>query len=594
MAKSAPKHFFSKLATIQMPRSVFNFDKVDTSTFTTDYLYPNYHLLVIPGDTVTMSYSNLTRFLPAIDVPMMDNVHCTVHFWFVPWRLVWKDTKYFFGEKQRGSTITSYAIPQIEFNSSTGFPSSKSIYDYFEIPPQGTDNQWTSYPSINALKYRSYNLIYDEWYMDEQRGSYSYFNDTSSNDLATDFVLLKRNKRFDYFTSSTLEPLYTGSQFGGPVSLSLAGLAPVYPQPSRAFIAYNDGTAYAGTGLNYPIDNGLSPILFDGTGSTGSVLDYTADNYGYYNTLGLTALSSNGAIGASSITSSSNGYSNTHAASGSVTNTTAVPVNLFADLRSSSAIQITQLREAFQLQAYLEIMNKSGQRLSEYIYGQYGVISPDARLQRPEFLGGDTFDISVLPVVQSSGTYITSSNQTTPQGTVTGYMVGGCNQKFMFQRSFTEFGYIIGIINFYADLTYFQGLNRDDYIQTPLDLPLPVFANLTDEQIDRKEIYATGDSSNDDIAFGYQERYGWAKYSKNTLRGLVRPNVSNSIGYWSLAQQLPSNVANNNDFITSNTPIANISAVTDEDNFICNQKFHVNVIRELPMYSDTMKWFSRS
>lgn len=592
MAKSAPKHFFSKLASIQMPRSVFNFDKVDTCTFTTDYLYPNYNLLVIPGDTVTMSYSNLTRFLPAIDVPMMDNVHCTVHFWFVPWRLVWKDTKYFFGEKQRGSTITNYAIPQIEFNSTTGYPSSQSIYDYFEIPPQGTDSQWTSYPSINALKYRSYNLIFDEWYCDEQRGSYSYYNDTSTNDVATDFTLLKRGKRFDYFTSSTLEPLFTGSQFGGPVTLNLAGAAPVYPMDSRSFYAYNDGSAYAGSSSLYPIDPGvLSPLNFVGSTVSGSV-GFNADSMPYITPTGISDLQQ--LNGAQSLTTSSSGYSGAQTTSGSSSYKAVIPNNLWADLRSASSISISQLREAFQLQSYLEIMNKSGQRYTEYIFGQYGVISPDARLQRPEFLGGADFDISVLPVVQNSGTYTSGSSSTTPQGTVTGYMIGGINNKFMFQRSFTEFGYVIGIINYYSDLTYFQGLNRDDYIQTPLDLPLPVFANLTDEQIDRKEIYVTGDASLDDRAFGYQERYGWAKYAKNTLRGLVRPNVANNVGYWSLAQQLPSNVANNLDFITSDTPIGNISAVTNEDNFICNQKFNVNVIRELPMYSDTMKWFSRS
>lgn len=584
MAKSAPKHFFSNLASIKFPRSKFPFDKVDTCTFKADYLYPNYSFLALPGDTVSLSYSNLTRFLPAIDVPMMDNVHCTVHFWAVPWRLVWKDTKYFFGEKQRGSTITDYTIPQIVFEEGT-YPQSGSIYDYFEIPIQGTDNQYTKSPKFNALKYRAYNLIYDEWYMDEQRGTYSYYNDTSTNDSSTDFQLLKRNKRFDYFTTTTLEP-----QIGNPATLSVGNLSPVYAlgeikgsNTYGAKLVPNFGTGYG----DY-----ITNMRFASASSLGSVVPSMSQTDHVTNSGSLFAYTQS--AGESPFDQESLKAKSLSGVTGQNPNVYLTPNNLWADLRSATSVSIPQLREAFQIQAYQEIQNKSGQRYTEYIYGQYGVISPDARLQRPEFLGGAEFDISVMPVVQNSGTYTTGSQQTTPQGTITGYMVGGLSKKFIFTRSFTEHTYIIGLINYYSDLTYFQGINRDDYIQTPLDIPLPVFANLSDEQVDRKELYYTGDDNVDLSAFGYIERYGWAKYAKNTLRGLVRPNAPQTLGYWSLAQQFSSNVANNQDFIVSNTDMARISAVTNSDTFIANQKFYVDVVRELPMYSDTMRWFSRT
>ena len=202
--------------------------------------------------------------------------------------------------------------------------------------------------------------------------------------------------------------------------------------------------------------------------------------------------------------------------------------------------------------------------------------------------------MSVQPVVQNS-----STDTTSPQGNLTGIIYGG-HADHAFVRSFTEHGYIIGIVNIYSDLTYFQGLDRHWSWQTPLDIPLPVFANLTDEAVFNKELVLTGDEEKDNKVFGYVERYAFAKYSKNTLSGLVRPNAPLTIGQWSLAQQLSADVKNTSDFIESNTPIRRIEAVNKADGsnnpfaFIVNQKFSGNVVRCLPAYSDPMKWFMRT
>ena len=272
MSKRAPKHFFSKNASVNLPRTRFDMSCVNTTTITTDYLYPVYCQLVLPGDSWNVSVSNFIRMISPIDVPMMDNLYCDYHFWFVPWRLVWDKTKYFFGEQDRTPNVDEdYTIPQISFDNTVnpsydastnpngyqngwtpygGLPQTGSIYDYFGIPIQGTDGLLTGSFSINALPLRSYNLIYDDWYRDEQRCSYSFYNNGDVTDGAERYYLLKRGKRFDLFTSSLLEP-----QLGDPVDIPLGTTAPVYSLPptgsqdtyirlgnlpSTSGIAYND------------------------------------------------------------------------------------------------------------------------------------------------------------------------------------------------------------------------------------------------------------------------------------------------------------------------------------------------------------------
>lgn len=562
MAKRSPKHFFSKLASVSMPRSSFDMGYTDTVTFTTDYLYPNYKQFVIPGDTVNFGYTNVVRMVSPITTPMMDNLYMDTHYWFVPWRLVWDYTKNFFGEQRRPSDPTDFTIPQLTFNASAtlpstytpestpfgGLPQARSIYDYFDIPIQGTDGNLTGNISVNALPLRAYNLIYDEWYRDEQRVDYSYSNFGNDATTADKYTLLRRGKRFDYYTSSLLQP-----QIGTPVDIPLGVEAPVSIYGNGNVLGLTNGTV---TGFSVGVDNYLSA-------KSGTLPA----------TIGISNTSSTafgGRFGIGVVTDPDN--------SGLIGT---------ADLSQASAATIATLRQAFQLQAYNEINARNGSRYTEYLYGQYGVISPDARLQRPEFLGGTHQRLHVQPIVQNS-----STDTTTPQGNLAGIIASG-TEEHVFTRSFTEHGYIIGIANIYSDLTYYQGLDRDWSLLTPLDIPIPVFANLTDEAILRKELVLTGTSSDNEV-FGYGERYAWAKYNRNRVRGLVRPNAPQTLGQWSLAQQLTSNVGNNSDFIESDTPVGRIAAVSNQVNFICNQEFKVNMIRVLPQYADPEKWMFRT
>lgn len=559
MAKSSPKHFFSKFASVHCPRSRFDMSFVNTRTMQADYLYPVRAIPVIPGDTWSYSVDSFVRLLSPLDVPMMDNLYCTYHCWFVPWRLVWDYTKNFFGEKRRPDDPDDFTIPTILFDSTAedvtssetynpattpdaGLPKVKSIYDYFDIPIKGTDNVLTGSFEINALPLRSYNLIFDEWYRDEQRVDYAYANFGNTQDTADKYFLLKRGKRFDYLTASTLEP-----QLGDPVTIPLGTSAPVVTMSSDTVTGVHPGLSFTTVNNVKPNISGY-PKLF--------------------------ALGSSNEIGYTSATYSSGSWQDT-----------LYPSNLAADLRNATPATIATLRNAFQVQAFNEVRIKSGTRYTEFIYGIYSVISPDARLQRPEFLGECTFPLITQPIVQQSET------GETPQGTLTAIVSGGTNGQHLFTRSFTEHGYIIIIQNIFGDLTYYQGLDKHWSMSTLYDVPIPMFGNLTDAPIYKKEVVLTG-TSQDDETWGYNEIYAPYKYMRNTLNGLVRPNAPLTIGQWSLAQQLPANPGNNAAFITSDTAVKRIVSVTDEDQFIVNHKFTGNVVRELPQYSNPMKWFN--
>lgn len=566
MSKRSPKHFFSKNASVNSPRTRFDMSCTNTTTLTSDYLYPVYCNFVLPGDSWNLSVSNFVRMISPIDVPMMDNLYMDYHFWFVPFRLVWKHAKYFFGEEDRTpESDIDYTIPQIKFDSSVnvpetyyggvgfaGLPQTGSIYDYFNIPIQGTDGLLTGSFTINALPLRAYNLIYDEWYRDEQRCSYSYYNDGDVETTADKYYLLKRGKRFDYFTSTLLEP-----QLGDPVDIPLGTTAPV-----------------VGNGIALGLTNGTTTFGIQPSAGSGLLYGQTG-SYGL--NVGHSQTSDSNIVANRVI-----GITNDPSKSG-----------LQADLSNATAATVASLRQAFQMQAYQEIQARGGNRYVEYVYNQFGIIQPDI-LSRPEFLGGMHQRLSVQPVVQNS-----STDSISPQGNLTG-IIYGASGDHAFTRSFTEHGFIIGICNIYSDLTYFQGLDRFWSWTTALDLPIPIFANLTDEAVLNKELVLTG-TDKDNETFGYAERMSYAKYSKNTLTGLVRPNAKLSIGQWSLAEQFNEVPLNTSDFINMNTPISRIEAVnsgvTDNGNnpfaFILNQKFSGNVVRVLPAYSDPMKWFMR-
>lgn len=561
MAKSAPKHFFSKNPSVNTSRSLFDISSTDTVTINPDYYYPNWHFLVIPGDTISLDYSNFIRLVDPLQVPMMDNLYCDTHWWFVPFDICWDYTKQFFGEKRRPSEPQISTLPQIEFTSST-LPQVGSVYDYFGIPIAGTDNLLSGSFNISAMPLLAYYLIHDEWIRDEQRVDYllDIPDFTATTFAPTDFALYKRGKRFDYFTSSLLNP-----QIGTPVNLSI------------------DNLSVVGNGNAIGLDTGATSTVgylgnWYNSSASGDKHSLFVRNYLYEDNPPLTGSTLSTSTGTSSLN----------------VNDIAIGLTPRPGLSGIQAqgtfTSVEEMRRAFQMQAFNELRARGGTRYTEYLYTIYSTISPDEAMYRPEFLGSTHQRLSVQPIVQNS------ESNTTPLGNLGAIVTGGTSDS-VFTKSFTKFGYVIGCINIYADLTYYQGLERHWSLQDMYDFPIPLFANLTDQPVYKKEICLTGTSTDDDI-FGYQEIYAWAKYKQNTLRGLVRPNSPQTLGYWTLAEQFNSVPINNDTFITSNTPINRIvndnSEAPTTQHFIVNQKFDVKLTRELPMHSDPMKWFMRA
>lgn len=561
MAKSSFKHYFSHNPTVNTQRTMFDMSKTDTVTINPDYYYPNFKQLILPGDTVVLDYSNMIRMLDPLQVPMMDNLYCDTHFWYVSFDNVWDYTYQFFGEKKRPSEPTISSLPVINFTAST-LPQSGSVYDYFGLPIVGNDykdsgGNWhsllTGAFSVQALPLLSYYAIHDDWIRDEQRVNYLLDTPdfTATTFAPSKFSLYKRGKRFDYFTSTILEPNMPSTV------LPLGTTAPVVGNGTAlGFVRSSTQTTpeYFRYLSNTPR---LNPVQLSGTVNLPRNDSSTA------------AVASNGDV--YGVTTNKN-YS-----------------GLVADLSSASAISVEQLRRAMQVQAYQEIIQRYGSRFPEYLYSMYGVVSDDLLNRRCEYLGGTHQRLSVQPIVQNS-----QSNANAPLGDLGGIVAGGTSQS-VFTRSFTKFGYLIGCINIYADMSYYQGLERDWSLVDKMDFPVNVFANLTDQPVYKKEIVLTG-TSTDNQVFGYQEIYAWAKYNQNSLRGLVRPNAPTSVGYWSLAEQFASVPVNDSTFIESTTPIDRITSVASGSNavhFICNQKFDVKITRELPAHSDPMKWFTR-
>lgn len=589
MAKTAPKHFFSQNPSVNQHRTLFDMSKTDTVTINPDIYYPNYKLLVIPGDTVVLDYSNMMRLLDPLQVPMMDNLYCDNHFWFVAFDNVWDYTNNFFGEKKRPSDPDINTLPLINFTSSD-LPQVGSVYDYFSVPIVGNDYAssgttpnaplLTGSFSINALPLMSYYLIHDDWIRDEQRVDYLLDTPdfTATSFSPSKFDLYKRGKRFDYFTSTLLEP-----QVGDSVTLSLGDKATVYGEghsPILTSLTVNN-TGFANNNTGYLKINTTTPnhLTIGGVGSTNPVTNgysstdsnTTAGAYGFLSKVQADAMR----LQQQSPFDQMANYYYTGA---------------YADISSASGVTVEQLRRAFQVQAYQEILARYGNRYTEYLYSMYGVINPDQLLGRPEYLGGTHQRLSVQPIVQNS-----ASSQNAPLGDL-GAIVTGAVSEPVFTRSFTRFGYIIGCINIYADLTYYQGLEKDWQLRDRMDFPVSIFANLTDQPVYKSEIVLTGTSTDNEV-FGYQEIYAWAKYAQNSLRGLVRPNAPQSVGYWSLAEQFSSVPVNDDTFIQMNTPIdriTNVNSSATTQHFIVNQKFDVKLTRELPMHSDPMKWFMRA
>lgn len=561
---------FSQIPNSPIQRSVFDRSHDYKTTLDSGYLIPFFVDEVLPGDTFKLRVNAFVRMNTLI-APFMDNVFMDTFFFFVPTRLVWDNWQRFCGEQKNPGDSTDFLIPSL---SGTNTFSNGTIFDYMGLPT-GVALDPANTP-INALPFRAYNLIYNEWFRDENLIDSIPVLTTDGPDPVSNYTLRKRAKRHDYFTSALPWP-----QKGPSVDVGLTGNAPVRGFGADSNWIYGSGTLPSGfnggigsqyNGLDesktlhvwgnnemFTYDNNGNTMLYNGSGSYGNKPIGLQDSSAESNIHPVTGIfgkefSFNGVL------------------------TPSNPDSVYADLSGVSAITINDLRQAFQIQKFYEKWARGGSRYTETLRVMFNVISPDARLQRPEYLGGTHSRVNVVPTAQTS-----STDSVSPQSNLSAFGVLG-DSAHGFNKSFVEHGYVIGLVCLRADITYQQGLNRLWSRRQLFDFYWPTLAHLGEQVVYNREIYTQG-NADDNGVFGYQERYAEYRYKPSMITGKLRSSDAQSLDVWHLAQKFDSLPKLNQDFIEENPPINRVIAVQNEPQFFADFWFDLKTSRPMPVYS---------
>lgn len=554
-------HRFSDAPAMYMRRTKFDRSHVYKTTFDSGKLIPVFVDEVLPGDTCRLNVRYFSRLATPVK-PIMDNIYLDWFFFFVPNRLVWNHWQNFCFEQEDPDDSTDYVCPT---TSLVGKPDDTlhgigTLWDYFGLPT-GLPN---TISGINALPFRGVYLIWNEWFRDEnlqksvkiQKGDTNEVFDGSRASEQPEWLQKipesylpcpPRGKRHDYFTSAL-----PWTQKGPGVSIGLAGTATlVDPSPVSGYFVQQSNNSLGAAQLSE--DGGVHSV-YTGNGTLKYQGGYSVSIAGH---------SVNGS-----------GLATVTAQPGS----SWLSKSAYADLDSSSIFTINSLRTAFQMQKFYERLARGGSRYTEVLRSFFGVVSPDARLQRPEFLGSFTKMMNINPIAQTS-----STNDTTPQGNLSAYGVTGA--KFHgFTKSFVEHGYVFGFCCARADLTYQQGINRMWTRSTVYDWYWPTFAHLGEQAILLKEIYATGNTEQDNSVFGYQERYAEYRYKPSVICGKFRSNIKGNLDVWHLSQYFETAPKLNPEFIEEDVPIGRIIAVPSEPQFLIDIGFKYTTVRPMPMF----------
>ncbi len=514
-------HRFDRVPSINIERSKFDRSHGYKTTFDAGFLIPVLVDEVIPGDTFNLRMTSFARLATPIK-PIMDNMYLDTFFFFVPNRLLWINWEKFNGAQDDPGDPTDFEVPTVGLGGAD--PAIGSISDYFGLPPGG-GAAW----QVSALHYRAYNLIYNTWFRDQNLQDSVAEHTGDGNIAVANYWLLRRGKRHDYFTSCLPWP-----QKGPDVSLPLGTVAPVNLVPhtaeTNAMLVRNAGTGALADnqGLWAQVTTG---VFTNDAKDTGYVMDPDG--------------------------------------------------RLETDLSTATSATINALREAEQLQVLYERDARGGTRYIEIIKSHFGVVSPDARLQRPEYLGGGSSPINIHPIAQTTASPDPETS-TNAQGNLAGFGTASF-AGHGFNKTFVEHGVIIGLANVRADLTYQTGLNRMWSRRTRFDFYWPALAHLGEQAVLNKEIYVQATAA-DDEPFGYQERYAEYRYKPSEISGLFRSRAGGSLDIWHLSQEFGALPTLGSAFISEEPPLDRVIAVPAEPHFLFDAYFTYMCARPMPVY----------
>lgn len=529
--KSVMKHQFSEVPQVSIPRSSFDRSHGVKTTFDAGWLVPIFVDEALPGDTFNLDMTGFARLATPIK-PIMDNLYMETFFFAVPCRLLWENWKRFMGEQDNPGDSVDYVTPKVQMLAGDSQRASQGLYDYMGIPIYSSGDI-----QFNALPFRAYNLIWNEWFRDQNLQTSRPLNTGDGPDNSADYVKQRRGKRHDYFTSCLPWP----QKGDDGASIPTLGLADVVPAPEP-----NDVPVFAvGRAGQRQLKgtNSLDDVIWSAPATASGVASW-------------------------------------------------VTTGLQVDLSTASAVTINELRVAFQFQKLLERDARGGTRYTEIIRSHFGVTSPDARQQRPEFLGGGSSRVTIKPVEQTS-----ISGGETPQGNLAAYGTAQLHNHG-FTKSFTEHSVIIGLVNVRADLTYQQGMNRMYFRSGKYDYYWPSLAFIGEQSVKNAEIFTESidfgavitpypdpePTAADPNVFGYQERWAEYRYKPSQITGKFRSDDPLSLDVWHLSQDFESVPLLNGAFIRDDPPIDRVIAAQEEPHFLFDGYFNLRCARPMPLY----------
>lgn len=537
---SADQQHFSRIPQSTRPRSQWLRPSRHKHTFDEGYLIPFYLDDVLPGDTFNVSARMFARLATPI-FPLMDNMYLETFWFYVPNRLVWDNFVRQHGERPDPDSSTDFTTPVIDV---TGFtPAVMSLWDQFGLP-MGGSMATAGLSTVSALPFRMYSMIWNEWFRDQDLQDSLVFSKGDGPDTASSFSLQRINKYFDYFTGCRPAP-----QKGPSVDIPIGGFAPI--------VASGNLTVES---------SGLQPTL----NTSGALVNWSNS--------GLTVQSGGISIGGAAAVSGGPAAVGWGNETGMRVNESEAEGKLSANLNEASGPTVNLFREAVTVQQVYELDMRGGSRFIEMIFNHFGVINPDFRLQRPEFLGHAKSLVNIHPVPQTSAT-----DSSTPQGNLSAFGTVSSHRNG-FVKSFTEHGYVIGLVAVRSDLSYQNGLDRHWSRQTRFDYYYPAFANLGEQAVLRQELDVDLSGVDNGDVFGYQERWAEYRFKTSKVTGLFRSNASGTLDAWHLAQDLDAPELNSA-FIQEDAPVDRVIAVPSEPHFIFDCVVDNYTARVMPTYS---------